>query len=137
MAALRATSYLLVLSQALGVVVLILLMLVVHPDLSVSTGPVALTPGHRRRDRAGRLADDRRVRSDGSQPSLRRAGSPDDGPEPNVPCRRRAGTGNAASSVNPAIPLIAGAIFLGERLSRTQLAGVLIIAAGLVMLGLA
>lgn len=43
----------------------------------------------------------------------------------------------AASSVYPAIPLIVGAIFLGERLRRTQLAGVLIIATGLVMLGLA
>jgi uncharacterized membrane protein len=42
----------------------------------------------------------------------------------------------AVSSVFPVIPLVAGAAMFGERLSRRQLAGVCLIVAGLVMIGL-
>jgi drug/metabolite transporter (DMT)-like permease len=42
----------------------------------------------------------------------------------------------AVSSVYPVIPLLAGLVMFGERLSRRQLAGVVLIIAGLVMIGL-
>ena len=42
----------------------------------------------------------------------------------------------AVSSVFPAIPLVAGLVMFGERLSRWQLLGVILIIAGLVMIGL-
>ncbi len=42
----------------------------------------------------------------------------------------------AVSSVFPAIPLVAGLVLFGERLSRRQLLGVTLIIAGLVMIGL-
>jgi drug/metabolite transporter (DMT)-like permease len=42
----------------------------------------------------------------------------------------------AVSSVFPAIPLVAGLVLFGERLSRRQLIGVTLILAGLVMIGL-
>jgi drug/metabolite transporter (DMT)-like permease len=42
----------------------------------------------------------------------------------------------AVSSVFPAIPLVAGLVMFGERLSRRQLIGVTLIIAGLVMIGL-
>ncbi len=42
----------------------------------------------------------------------------------------------AVSSVYPAIPLVAGLVFFGERLGRRQLAGVGCIVAGLVLIGL-
>jgi drug/metabolite transporter (DMT)-like permease len=43
----------------------------------------------------------------------------------------------AVSSIYPAIPLVAGLVMFGERLSRRQLAGVGCIVAGLVLIGLA
>ncbi len=43
----------------------------------------------------------------------------------------------AVSSVYPAIPLVAGLVMFGERLSRRQLLGVCFIIAGLVMIGVA
>ena len=42
----------------------------------------------------------------------------------------------AVSSVYPAIPLLAGLVMFGERLSRRQLLGVTLIIAGLVLIGL-
>jgi len=42
----------------------------------------------------------------------------------------------AVSSVYPAIPLLAGLIMFGERLSRRQLLGVILIITGLVLIGL-
>lgn len=42
----------------------------------------------------------------------------------------------AVSSVFPAIPLVAGLVMFGDRLSRRQLLGVTLIIAGLVMIGL-
>jgi drug/metabolite transporter (DMT)-like permease len=42
----------------------------------------------------------------------------------------------AVSSVYPAIPLLAGLVMFGERLGRWQLAGVTLIIAGLVLIGL-
>ncbi len=43
----------------------------------------------------------------------------------------------AISSIYPVIPLAFGVLLLGERLSRRQLAGIVIIIAGLVLLGMA
>jgi drug/metabolite transporter (DMT)-like permease len=43
----------------------------------------------------------------------------------------------AVSSIYPAIPLVAGLVMFGERLSRRQFAGVGLIVAGLVLIGLA
>ena len=43
----------------------------------------------------------------------------------------------AVSSVYPAIPLVAGLVIFGERLSRRQIAGVGLIVGGLVLIGLA
>jgi drug/metabolite transporter (DMT)-like permease len=42
----------------------------------------------------------------------------------------------AVSSVYPVIPLLAGLVMFGERLNRRQVAGVILIIAGLVMIGL-
>jgi len=43
----------------------------------------------------------------------------------------------AVSSIFPAIPLVAGLVMFGERLRQRQLLGVILIIAGLVMIGLA
>jgi len=43
----------------------------------------------------------------------------------------------AVSSIFPAIPLVAGLVMFGERLRQQQLLGVILIIAGLVMIGLA